>query len=119
MDGYAVRSQDTATAPVKLEVIGVVAAGRPDQPQVEAGQAVQIMTDDGHRVRVMYIDPDAVGLKQGQRVVAGETPIGKAQDLTKIYPPNKEGVMTNHTHIDVWKDGRFKDPTPFFERDVR
>jgi hypothetical protein len=82
-------------------------------------QAVQIMTDDGHRVRVMYIDPDAVGLKQGQRVVAGETPIGKAQDLTKIYPPNKEGVMTNHTHIDVWKDGRFKDPTPIFERDVR
>ncbi len=44
MDGYAVRSQDTATAPVTLEVIGVVAAGRPDQPQVEAGQAVQIMT---------------------------------------------------------------------------
>jgi len=44
MDGYAVRSQDAATAPVKLEVIGVVAAGRPSQPQVEAGKAVQIMT---------------------------------------------------------------------------
>jgi molybdopterin molybdotransferase len=44
MDGYAVRSQDTATAPVKLEVIGVVAAGSPSQLQVEAGKAVQIMT---------------------------------------------------------------------------
>jgi len=28
VDGYAVRSQDAATAPVKLEVIGVVAAGQ-------------------------------------------------------------------------------------------
>jgi len=44
VDGYAVRSQDTAKAPVKLEVIGVVAAGSQNQPQVEAGKAVQIMT---------------------------------------------------------------------------
>ena len=38
MDGYAVRSQDTATAPVKLEIVGVVAAGSPSQLQVEAGK---------------------------------------------------------------------------------
>ncbi|MCZ6484423.1 MAG: molybdopterin molybdotransferase MoeA [Acidobacteria bacterium] len=44
VDGYAVRSQDVATAPVELEVIGTVAAGSQSQPEVKAGQAVQIMT---------------------------------------------------------------------------
>ena len=44
VDGYAVRSQDAATAPVQLEVIGTVAAGSQSQPEVKEGQAVQIMT---------------------------------------------------------------------------
>ena len=44
VDGYAVRSQDAATAPVQLEVIGTVAAGSQSQPEVKAAQAVQIMT---------------------------------------------------------------------------
>ena len=44
VDGYAVRSQDAASVPVKLEVVGVVAAGSQSQPRVEVGKAVQIMT---------------------------------------------------------------------------
>lgn len=45
MDGYAVRAADTADAPVRLEVLGVVAAGAapPDRP-VGAGETLQIMT---------------------------------------------------------------------------
>ena len=32
-----------------------------------------------------------------------------------VYPPTREGrTMTNHFHIDVRKDGQFKDPTPLF-----
>ncbi|MEE8350076.1 MAG: gephyrin-like molybdotransferase Glp [Acidobacteriota bacterium] len=44
VDGFAVRSQDAARAPVKLKVVGIIAAGDSNQPQIESGQAAQIMT---------------------------------------------------------------------------
>ncbi len=101
MDGYAVRSQDAATAPVKLEVIGVVAAGRPSQPQVEAGQAVQIMTGaavppgadavqmiektrPGGAETVELLEPVTEGENvavQGNEVRQGETVLGSGRVL--------------------------------------
>ncbi len=44
MDGYAVRSADVANAPVRLKVIGEVAAGRPFAAAVGPGQAARIFT---------------------------------------------------------------------------
>ena len=44
MDGYAVRSSDVANAPVKLTVIGEVAAGRPFARAVAPGHAARIFT---------------------------------------------------------------------------
>jgi molybdopterin molybdotransferase len=44
MDGYAVRSSDVTTAPVRLQVIGEVAAGRPFDKTVGPGQAARIFT---------------------------------------------------------------------------
>jgi molybdenum cofactor synthesis domain-containing protein len=44
MDGYAVRAADTAGAPVRLEVVGTLAAGTAPSVAVGAGQAVRIMT---------------------------------------------------------------------------
>src|SRR5438128_618551 len=44
MDGYAVRSQDLATVPATLTVIGEVPAGRQWPGPLEAGQALAIMT---------------------------------------------------------------------------
>jgi molybdopterin molybdotransferase len=44
MDGYAVRAEDVTTAPAKLRVIGEVAAGRPFEGMVGAGDAVRIFT---------------------------------------------------------------------------
>ena len=44
MDGYAVRSADTATAPVTLDVVDTLAAGRAPDVSVGPGQAVRIMT---------------------------------------------------------------------------
>jgi len=48
MDGYALRASDTVSAqpgsPVRLQEIGEVAAGSAFAGQVEAGQAVRIMT---------------------------------------------------------------------------
>ncbi len=44
MDGYAVRSDDVANAPVRLKVIGEVAAGRPFSRAVGRGEAARIFT---------------------------------------------------------------------------
>jgi molybdopterin molybdotransferase len=44
MDGYAVRAADVARAPVRLRVIGEVAAGRPFTATVGAGEAARIFT---------------------------------------------------------------------------
>jgi molybdopterin molybdotransferase len=44
MDGYAVRSEDVVQAPVKLELIGEVAAGHPFEGSVARGEAARIFT---------------------------------------------------------------------------
>ena len=44
MDGFAIRSEDLADAPVTLDMIGTIAAGAAPDMTVEAGQAVRIMT---------------------------------------------------------------------------
>jgi molybdopterin molybdotransferase len=44
MDGYAVRAADVASAPAHLHVIGEVAAGRPFDGTVGAGEAARIFT---------------------------------------------------------------------------
>jgi molybdopterin molybdotransferase len=44
MDGYAVRGEDVASAPVRLKLIGEVAAGRPFAGRIEPGQAARIFT---------------------------------------------------------------------------
>jgi len=44
MDGYAVRADDIAAAPVTLKVIGEVAAGRPFDGEIGRGQAARIFT---------------------------------------------------------------------------
>lgn len=44
MDGYAVRAGDTVGAPVRLAVVGTVAAGAAADREVGAGEAMRIMT---------------------------------------------------------------------------
>jgi molybdopterin molybdotransferase len=44
MDGYAVRASDVAATPVRLKVIGEVAAGRPFAAVVGPGEAARIFT---------------------------------------------------------------------------
>lgn len=44
MDGYAVRAADVASAPVRLKVIGEVAAGRPFATTLRPGEAARIFT---------------------------------------------------------------------------
>jgi molybdopterin molybdotransferase len=44
MDGYAVRTSDVANPPVRLKIIGEVAAGRPFPRAVGSGEAARIFT---------------------------------------------------------------------------
>jgi molybdenum cofactor synthesis domain-containing protein len=44
MDGYALRAEDTAAAPVRLAVTGQLRAGQYPDRDVRSGEAVQIMT---------------------------------------------------------------------------
>jgi len=44
MDGYAVRAADVASVPARLRVIGEVAAGRPFERRLGAGEALRIFT---------------------------------------------------------------------------
>ncbi len=44
MDGYAVRFESMTTVPVRLRVVGEVAAGSADEPVIGAGECVRIMT---------------------------------------------------------------------------
>jgi molybdopterin molybdotransferase len=44
MDGYAVRAEDVGTAPVRLTVVGEVAAGRPFDGEIKRGEAARIFT---------------------------------------------------------------------------
>ena len=44
MDGYAVRATDVAKVPVRLKIIGEVAAGHPFEGKVGAGEAARIFT---------------------------------------------------------------------------
>jgi len=44
MDGYAVRAADATTVPARLKIIGEVAAGRPFDTALRAGETVRIFT---------------------------------------------------------------------------
>jgi molybdopterin molybdotransferase len=104
MDGYAVRAEDVAEAPVRLRVIGDVPAGRVAQERVERGTAMRIMTGanvpDGADAVVQVEGTDAGGeeveirravarganiRKRGEDVLAGAlllpsgTPLGAAE----------------------------------------
>ncbi len=102
MDGYALRAEDVAQAPVVLDVAGQIRAGQwPDRP-LPAGQAVQVMTgapvpagatavqpvektrpvDGGRRVEIL--EPVAAGAhiaRQGAEGHAGDEVLARGGTL--------------------------------------
>jgi molybdopterin molybdotransferase len=108
MDGYAVRAADVADArsdsPVKLRVVGTIAAGGSGDGRVGAGEAIRIMTGapipagadsvvriedtdgGGERVEIRNsrdagrnVRPRGEDLSAGGVAVAAGTPVGAAQ----------------------------------------
>jgi molybdopterin molybdotransferase len=80
MDGYAVRAEDVATAPVTLSLIGEVAAGHPFDGEVKKGQTARIFTGG-----VMPAGADSVVIQEqtsrdGDRVTI-QKPSGKGRNV--------------------------------------
>jgi molybdopterin molybdotransferase len=80
MDGYAVRAEDVAQAPVTLTLIGEVAAGHPFDGEVKTAQAARIFTGG-----VMPCGADTVVIQEqtardGDRVTI-QKPSGKGRNV--------------------------------------
>jgi molybdopterin molybdotransferase len=73
MDGYAVRSADAAEAGAQFNVIGEVAAGRPFDRVVRAGEAVRIFTGG-----VIPDGADAIVIQEDTRVDGSRITIAEA-----------------------------------------
>ncbi len=104
MDGYAVRSGDTAGVPARLKVIGEIAAGASHDGEIGAGEAIKIFTgapvprgaDAVQKVEVsepdgefvilqeavkpgQFITPRASEIRAGEKVVERGRAIGAAE----------------------------------------
>ncbi len=80
MDGYAVRAQDVAQAPVTLALVGEVAAGHPFTGEVGRGEAARIFTGG-----VVPRGADTVVIQEhttrADRVVIINRPTGKGRNV--------------------------------------
>ena len=117
VDGFAVRSQDAGQAPVKLEVVGIIAAGDSNQPRIENGQAVQIMTgaavppgadavqmvEKTHRVSESEVEllepvgPAENVAAQGSEVRTGDTVLTQG----RLVGPAEAGVLATFGRAEV------------------
>jgi molybdopterin molybdotransferase len=77
MDGYAVRASDVGTAPVHLKIIGEVAAGRPFDDTVGAGEAARIFTGGV--------------VPKGADTVVVQEQTTRAGDIVEIQKPSVKG----------------------------
>jgi molybdopterin molybdotransferase len=90
MDGYAVRAADIGSAPIKIKLIGEVAAGHPFEGEVCAGQAARIFTGG-----VMPAGADTVVI---QELTARDG------DTVTIQKPTAKGRNVRALGIDFSKD---------------
>ncbi len=88
VDGYAVRSEDVATVPVELRVVGELAAGAAPSAGVGAGETIRIMTGApmprGADAVVMVEDSERVGedaVRLTRSVPAGAAIRGAGDDV--------------------------------------
>src|SRR5882762_2719097 len=84
MDGYALRAEDVATVPASLRIVGESAAGRGWHHEMQAGQAVRIMTGA----------PVPAGADSVQQVeLTCELKDGTVVEVQKSVEPGKSIVM--------------------------
>jgi len=89
MDGYAVRAEDTKSAPVRLRIVGESAAGRGWHRQLEEGQAVRIMTgapvpegaDSVQQVELTHELKDGTVVELLETVEAGKSIVKRGSEV--------------------------------------
>jgi molybdenum cofactor synthesis domain-containing protein len=87
MDGFAVRSADVATAPVRLRVIGEIAAGSSFEGEVGPGEAVKIFTG-----APMPAGADAVQMVEETTSLGNEVIISKSALAGQFVTPRASEV---------------------------
>ena len=112
MDGFALRSEDVAGAPVALAIVGTLAAGAAPDIAVEPGQAIRIMTgapmppgaDAVVMVELTETSSDGALVMVSQSVPAGNHIRRSGEDLTvgqtvfdpeEVLTPGHLGVLTS------------------------
>ncbi|HVG38205.1 MAG TPA: gephyrin-like molybdotransferase Glp [Pyrinomonadaceae bacterium] len=94
MDGYAVRAADTARVPARLRVVGEAAAGRAWGGEVQAGEAVRIMTG-----APVPVGADAVQQVELTREAEGVVEISKEVAVGHSVVPRGAEVRAGATVI--------------------
>jgi molybdopterin molybdotransferase len=92
MDGYAVRGDDVASAPVELRVVGEVAAGGFPERTVGRGEAMRIMT--------------GAPMPDGADTVVRVEDTDNASDLVTITAATSKGMAIRHAGEDLKKGER-------------
>jgi murein DD-endopeptidase MepM/ murein hydrolase activator NlpD len=115
--------------PVVAPVSGVVAHTNIDPygrtPHRGNFRGIEIRTPEGIRVRMYYVDANAAGVADRAQVVAGQTVVGRVQDIAG-YHENRSAIpgrrMQNHIHLEVLEpyrgdnpNGPRRDPTPLIQ----
>src|SRR5437867_3265719 len=89
MDGYAVRGDDVASAPVELRVVGEVAAGGFPDRAVGSGEAMRIMT--------------GAPMPEGADTVVRVEDTDNASDVVTISEATPKGTSIRHAGEDLKK----------------
>ena len=103
MDGYAVRAEDTADAPVRLRIAGESAAGRGWHHELKAGDAVRIMTgapvpagaDSVQQVELTHELKDHTVVELLESVEAGKSIVKRGAEIQAGQTVLQSGTTVN------------------------
>jgi molybdenum cofactor synthesis domain-containing protein len=109
VDGFAVRAQDVADAPVTLRVVGTIAAGSPPDVPVGPGEAVRIMTgapmppgaDAAVMVEVTELAEDGTSVLVREPVSAGAAVRAAGEDVRAGQLVFEPGTQLGAGHLGV------------------
>jgi len=109
MDGYAVRSEETQSVPVRLRIVGESAAGKGWHHEMHEGQAVRIMTgapvplgaDAVQQVELTHELKDNTVVELLESVEAGRSIVNRGSEVTKGETVLRSGSILNPAMLAV------------------
>ena len=103
MDGYAVRAEDTADAPIRLRIVGESAAGKGWHHELKEGEAVRIMTgapvpegaDSVQQVELTHELKDRTVVELLESVEAGRSIVKRGAEIKAGETVLQSGLAIN------------------------